>query len=283
MPLQTPLHVLLPIRQLYRPLQPAWRQAGEGVVYREQLPAAPLRTFVHCYWELRTEVPLDAPYTYPVVADGCIDLLFPLDDPSQTFVMGFCDRCTAVPLGNVFHYAGIRFFPAIFPALAGIDAQELSGRFEPLEAVAQALAICLEQQLAQTSSLQADRFEAIAAKFDQGLLSYLASRPSPAVDPRFAAALQLILQRRGVLQVQTELDTGLSPRQLRRYFERYVGGTAKAFSQVVRFQHVLHAQPLTQTLRKDPVFFDLGYYDQAHFIKEFKQFYGATPGAVFGR
>jgi AraC-like DNA-binding protein len=238
---------------------------------------------VHCYWELRTAAPLDAPYTYPVVADGCIDLLFQADDPSQRFVMGFCDRCTAVPLGKVFQYAGIRFFPAIFPALAGIDAQELSGRFERLEHAAPGLALCIEQELLQPGSLHPDRFEAIASKFDRGLLSYLASRPSPEVDPRFAAALHAILERRGVLQVQTELDTGLSTRQLRRYFGRYVGGTAKAFSQVVRFQHVLHAQPLAQPLRQDPVFFDLGYYDQAHFIKEFKQFYGTTPGRVFGR
>jgi AraC-like DNA-binding protein len=85
------------------------------------------------------------------------------------------------------------------------------------------------------------------------------------------------------VNIQADLDIGLSPRQLRRYFEYYIGDTAKTFSQVVRFQHILNATPSTQSLKQNKIFFDLGYYDQAHFIKEFKKFYGVPPAKALGR
>jgi AraC-like DNA-binding protein len=102
-------------------------------------------------------------------------------------------------------------------------------------------------------------------------------------DVRLYDALQLIFMKQGVLDVEADLHTGISSRQLRRLFDFYIGDTPKTFSQVVRFQAVLGAKPSTQSLRKNKLFFDAGYYDQAHFIKEFKNFYGVTPGKAFGR
>ena len=86
-----------------------------------------------------------------------------------------------------------------------------------------------------------------------------------------------------MLNVETDLNTGISPRQLRRLFEFYIGDSAKTFSQVVRFQNILRAKPSSQSLRQNKLFFDVGYYDQAHFVKEFKNFYGVTPSKAFGR
>jgi transcriptional regulator GlxA family with amidase domain len=86
-----------------------------------------------------------------------------------------------------------------------------------------------------------------------------------------------------MVTVEKELDTGLSARQLRRLFDFYIGDTAKTFAKVVRFQNILNAKPSTQSLRQNKLFFDAGYYDQAHFIKEFKNFYGVTPSKAFGR
>ncbi len=102
-------------------------------------------------------------------------------------------------------------------------------------------------------------------------------------DSRLYESINIILKNSGVLNTETELDTGISSRQLRRLFQFYIGDTAKVFSKVVRFQNILRAKPSTQSLRQNKLSFDAGYYDQAHFIKEFKIFYGVTPGKVFGR
>ena len=112
---------------------------------------------------------------------------------------------------------------------------------------------------------------------------YLINRENFEFDNRLYGALNIILQKFGVLNVEKDLDTGISPRQLRRLFEFYVGTTPKTFSKVVRFQNILRAKPSRQSLKQNKLFFDVGYYDQAHFIKEFKNFYGVTPSKAFGR
>jgi transcriptional regulator GlxA family with amidase domain len=102
-------------------------------------------------------------------------------------------------------------------------------------------------------------------------------------DSRLYNAIEKILQEFGVVNIEQDLDTGISQRQLRRLFEFYIGDTAKTFAKVVRFQNILRAKPSSQSLRQNKLFFDVGYYDQAHFIKEFKNFYGVTPSKAFGR
>ncbi|MFD2539818.1 hypothetical protein [Sphingobacterium chuzhouense] len=62
-----------------------------------------------------------------------------------------------------------------------------------------------------------------------------------------------------MLDIEKDLNTGISQRQLRRIFEFYVGDTAKTFSKVIRFQNILRAKPSKQSLRQNKLFFDAGY------------------------
>jgi len=191
--------------------------------------------------------------------------------------MGFCKKFTEFPLDNCFHYIGIRFLPTSFPILFKVDAKELSNRFERLELVSNETS-----RFIADSFSSADDFGNIKRKLDAYFIKVNANT-NTVLDDRFKNALSVILKNFGVVNIQTDLDIGLSQRQLRRYFEFYIGDTAKTFSQVVRFQNILNAKPSTQSLRQNKMFFDLGYYDQAHFIKEFKNFYGVTPSKAFGR
>ena len=265
------------IRRLYRPVQPTVKQTGQNVTYREISPDERLLNIIYCYWELKTTERLQEPFTYRVVADGCVDIFFQMDRPSENFVMGFCRKYTEFPLDNTFQYAGIRFLPTAFPMLFKINAKALSNRFERLEFVSKETSHFLTDNFSERDDLLA-----IKNKLDTYFISML-KNADMVLDNRFQNALNIILKNCGVVNVQTDLNTGLSPRQLRRYFEFYIGDTAKTFSQVVRFQNILHAKPSTQSLRQNKIFFDLGYYDQAHFIKEFKNFYGVTPSKAFGR
>ena len=74
----------------------------------------------------------------------------------------------------------------------------------------------------------------------------------------------------------SELDTGISTRQLRRLFDYYIGDSPKTFSNIVRFQHILSAKAY-----HNHSFLDT-YYAPAHFTKSFKTFYGDTPSKVLG-
>lgn len=265
------------IRTLYTPVQPTVRQSADNVTYTEFLPDIRLQSFIYCYWQLKTTQELSEPFNYRVVADGCIDIYFELSNPQDNYVMGFCKKFTEFPLDNHFNYVGVRFLPTMFPQLFKINARELSNRYEPLQAVVPHVSHFISSHFNETQ-----KQEDLKRLFDDHFLD-LISKTSFDNDPRLYGAIEIILKNFGMVDIEKELDTGISSRQLRRLFEFYIGDTAKTFSKVVRFQNILKAKPSKQSLQQNKLFFDAGYYDQSHFIKEFRNFYGVTPGKAFGR
>lgn len=258
------------LRQLYQPIQPSVSSTNTQVHYHEILPHLSLQPYIYCYWELKSKQALLSPFSYRVVSDGCIDIFFDAHRLKQSFIMGFCKNYTEFHLEQEFHYIGIRFLPGAFPLLNNINASELSNRFEPLEIVLPNLARYLVERKEGQGLYE----------IHDSLNSYFIKETANFglnIDLRFYNAMQLIISNGGKVQMQKDLDTGISPRQLRRMFQYYIGDSPKSFSQVVRFQKLLFAKPSVQSLKEDKVFYDAGFYDQAHFIKEFKNFYGLTP------
>lgn len=263
------------LRNLYRPVQPTVRPSDQHVSYRECPPDLSLQNIIYCYWQLKTNSPLLNPFHYRVVADGCIDIFFDLTNPSESFVMGFCKKYTEFPLKNNFNYTGIRFLPSMFPQLFKVSAFELTDSYEKLELISQSLAHVIKSELSDFAG-----FEAAVHRLNQYFI-HLLQNITFDPDPRFYNALNIIVKNSGTVETESALNTGISARQLRRIFNHYIGTTPKTFSKVVRFQHILQARPSVKGLKQDKLFYDLGFYDQAHFIKDFKSFYGITPAKAF--
>jgi AraC-like DNA-binding protein len=261
----------VPIRLLYRPMQPAAGEHGD-ICYSECAPHLQLTPFIYCYWELRTLHPLSADYFYKVVPDGCCDIFFETDSPDQSFIMGLARVYSEFLLSKSFHYVGVRFLPAMLPQLLDVSAGELADNQFSLVDVLPRIAELITR--VQPSASAQDRKEAL----DKIFLP-LIDRQQRSADTRLYQALDSILSNSsGDCRVE-KIDAGVSARHLRRLFEFYVGQNAKTFSQVVRFQKILHIYSAPMKPRN--AFLDAGYYDQAHFIREFKSFYGQTPGQVF--
>lgn len=265
------------LREWYRPLQPTITDKAQGVVYKEFMPASDLNPFIYCYWELKTNRILDQSFTYRVVADGCIDIFFDMTNLPESFVMGFSKTYTEFPIGRSFRYGGIRFLPTMFTQLYGVPASSLTNRCRELSEVLPAVAAFITDSLSGLND-----FEEVALALDQHILQQVAVA---AFDPdqRLYNAIRQVLVESGAVNVESEFDTGLSTRQLRRLSEYYIGVSMKTFAKVIRFQSLLNAKPSTESLRRSKLFIDAGYYDQAHFIKEFRNFYGLTPSRAFGR
>ncbi|ASZ14111.1 helix-turn-helix domain-containing protein [Chitinophaga pendula] len=263
--------ILPDIRPLFCPVQPAVREMPAQVRYTEVLPDFHLARYIYCYWQLRTQEPLTQPFSYRVVADGCMDLFYDAGNPEENFIMGFSATYTTFPLQQSFNYIGIRFLPAAIPLLFKIDAAALTDRFELLAHVIPSLAADLGRMGAIAAAV-----ELLKPHFDHHFLRLLSTTDFD-IDSRLFDAIERILRSQGTIPVERELNTGISPRQLRRLFNYYIGDTPKTFSKVVRFQHVLNAKPSLESLRKNKLFYDSGYYDQAHFVKDFKVMYGLTP------
>lgn len=267
------------LHQLFKPLQPSIDYSSiSEVVYKEVPPTPALAPFVHCYWQLSTTTKLATPFMYRVVSDGCIDILFEQSQSERPFITGFSTKYLEYELGQSFDYLGIRFLPTGFPALFDISADSLVNQFIELSQVASSFSSQLVT--ACKGHLNINQAKTI---FDRLLSTTIADRQTvPQVDPRLLKAMDEILEARGNINLQA-LDVGVSERQLRRLFKHYFGETPKAFAKIIRFQNILNAKPSTQSLKENKIFYDEGYYDQAHFIKEFKAFYGVTPSRAFGR
>lgn len=265
------------IQHLYAPVQPTVSESDPHVTYTEWLPDERLQEFVYCYWQLCTTQELSELFTYQVVADGCIDIYFDLNNPKESYVMGFCNQFTEFSLGKTFNYVGIRFFPTMFPQLFRINAHELSNRFVELHSVVPSVSGFLSdhfhQQLTPTE---------MSELFNPYLIDCVANaRFDP--DNRLYRAIALILKNSGNVDVEKDLTTGISVRQLRRLFDYYIGTTPKTFCKVIRFQKTIQPEASGKSAQESSNFFEAGYYDQSHFIKEFRNFYGTTPGKVAER
>jgi AraC-like DNA-binding protein len=78
-------------------------------------------------------------------------------------------------------------------------------------------------------------------------------------------------------------ETGLSERRFIEVFHEQVGLTPKAFCRVRRFQRVLKSVHGAREVDWAQVALDCGYYDQPHFIHDFRGFSGLTPAQYVAR
>lgn len=74
---------------------------------------------------------------------------------------------------------------------------------------------------------------------------------------------------------------GISQRQLERYFSKYIGINPKLYQRLTRFQKTFNTMMQNKDMDFTTLAYENDYYDQNHFIKEFKSFTGATPTGFF--
>lgn len=267
----------LSFRQLFKPIQPAVKSTNEQIRYTELLPAISLSNYIYCYWRLKSAYKLSTAFSYRVIPDGCIDIFFNMDDPQDSRVMGFSTIHTEFPLDLSFHYVGVRFMPSAFPTLFNVNASEITNRDESLDQVVPAIA----KGLAHLLEGQSD-FQKIKDIFD----AYFLKKPETSRivwDRRLHDAILVVLKTHGTLSLKNELKTGISPRQLRRVFEFYIGNSPKMFSKVIRFQYFFQLLSSSKGQEYHSLFYEAGYYDQPHFNRDFKTFFGLTPAEALNR
>ena len=262
------------------------RMKNRAIQYREYKPTAELQGYVECYWT-GTPDPLvpDADGIHRVLPDGCIDIVVEFDlcagEDGEHMVPGFADKAAVVgtmsrPLivnsARRTCFLGARFRPGKAIAILGGSAGELTNVSIPLGEIWNHNAGGnFEDELTDQRTI-ASKVRVV----ERVLLNKLGRKKDD--DPYVGALVDLIVRERGAVSVEALSEfAGISRQHIARKFDRYVGISPKLFSRVMRFQDLM------TTIREAPhidwasTALDLGYYDQAHMISDFKEFSGQTP------
>ncbi len=259
-------------QKLYRPLQMAIRPSDQSeAIYREYPPVKALQNYVYCYWMIQTKAQGSKPFLYHIMTDGCVDLLLNCSNEDPLILAGTAEKAGFVAINEQTEYFGIRFFPGCIHYFFQISAKEIANQEIPCEDIWGNRFESIEYQLRVSDSV--GQRITITNAF---LLDFLkACKREP--DQRLLNALGIIYQKKGQLLVEKEASIGISSRHLRRIFDQYVGTSPKKFSKIVRFQSVLRHMMLNPKKLSKGGYLDFGYFDQPHFIHEFKSLSGVTP------
>ncbi|UYZ64745.1 AraC family transcriptional regulator [Hymenobacter weizhouensis] len=169
----------------------------------------------------------------------------------------------------------MRFFPHTFACFAphGLAIQELNDQTVEVAALGSAF-----QAVAAQLVDCCDPMAAIA-RLQRYFLAHLRHHPPATLGQQYlSAAVPYILARQG----RADLDSlvrklGVSHRYLEQLFACRVGVSPKYFCRIIRFQQTFRW--LAREPRLTAVALACGYYDQAHFIRDFRHFTGSTPSA----
>ncbi|NUQ82131.1 MAG: AraC family transcriptional regulator [Bacteroidetes bacterium] len=255
--------------------------------YQQFDPPEDLQPVVACFWTLEDEAG-EPPGIQTIVPDGCMELIVHLGDlyrqyldettciiQPRSFVFGQLTKPLRIePTGRT-HIFAVRFLPDGFLPFSSLPLLELENRAVPLDELFGPEGTHLDNQIRSAQS-NVER-QSLAVSFLRSRLS-----GSQSVDRLVKATIELMMAASGQLPISDLSEQSrINRRQLERRFATTIGLSPKQLSRLIRFHATLklllnnQAGPLTALAHEH------NYYDQAHFIRDFKAFTGTTPGDFF--
>lgn len=252
--------------------------------YQTYPPHSGLSAFVKCYWTLEVPADLNAA-RQRIVPDGCIEMAFILGDnirrytTADDFILqprGLVIGQTIEPFyiepeGYVNTFA-VRFYPYGFAGFVSTPIKSLANTETPLNHLFGEQANTLEQHIIDASGTP----ERIAI-----IESFLRERlhDQVTIDNIVRSTVNALLRSKGGRPISdiTENDPA-KRRNLERKFLKQIGISPKQLGKVIRLQTALKLLIDHQQESLTALAYESNYYDQAHFIKDFREFTGTTPG-----
>jgi AraC-like DNA-binding protein len=227
---------------------------------------------------LRRREPATAEVTLIISFGPTIDVLDPGEPerPAQraaSFVAGLSDVPVLIEHAGIQHGVEVNLTPLGARRLLRVPMHTLTNRVVELEELLGPDARLLVERLYEARGW-AERFDLLDAAIARRLAD--AEGPSPAI----AWAWGRLRATHGAVPV-TELagELGWSRRHLGVRFRDEIGVPPKLLARILRFDRVVALLRLQDPDRWAEVAHDCGYYDQAHFNRDFREFAGTTPSA----
>lgn len=253
--------------------------------YEEIKPLPPLSRYIKLLWVMEADSSIVLSPPQRIVTDGIVELVFHFGDPYYTI---FSDGKKARQPSSFIvaqHNHPIEIQPT---GCTGI----IAARFHPWGAhhffdmpirsipdeVVDARLIWKSESERIGSLIQ----DANSNRQRIGLLQqFLLERyvQNHKIRDEAAPVIRTIQKLKGLPSIKAlTKKLGFTERTLERRFMASVGMPPKQFSRITRFIHACQMLRSSSAESLTQITYDCGYYDQAHFIHDFKQYAGLTPG-----
>lgn len=257
--------------------------------YQTYKPHKELESIVKFYWTL--EVPFDPNnQKQKIVPDGCIEMTFNFGDKIKRYtsendfilhpnamVMGQRTKSYFIlPVGNVDTFA-ICFYPIGFVNFVEAPLENLVDKETPIsELFGQEEACGLEEQMMNAIDSQ-QRIDII----ESFLLAKLNEKTT--ISNIVKLTVDALLKTKGATPINAILKYDVSKRrQIERHFRKQVGISPKQLGRAIRLQATLNLLLNKKSETLTDIAYESEYFDQNHFIKDFKDFVGVTPKEFLG-
>jgi AraC-like DNA-binding protein len=238
---------------VYSPIQDGIEKTAQAVRYTEAKPPLEQSGFVHCFWELKTDITLTEDFQLHALPDACVNILFNQIDTDIAGITALRTTYEVLNLGKTFHYAGIQLLPGVWQG----DQSEIADSFVGTPYQGDLPLVEINRELAR---LEFPAKQSVMAELVEQLINEKVIVAN-VVTAKILARLE---------DIHTVADmatlTNMSPRQLQRTLKKTTGFSPHDFLKVLRLQLSFKENYLAS------------YTDQSHYIHSFRKITGYTPG-----
>lgn len=256
------------------------------VNYEEFLPSEALQPFIKCYYIFEPDE--GALFEDNAYATGCIEMMFNLGTGSWQINNGdgFITTPSIELWGQIIQplafrsigknsMFGVRFYPHAASVFLNEDVSLFNNRISDLADVAGKHVKEIYSKLQETISVQ-QRIGYLDVFFLQRLSLFKKRMEKTLL---VNSVMNEFKQHDFFDNIETVASRhGITSRYLQKLFVQHTGLTPKLYSKIHRFQNSLQLVA-AQKLSLTSIAYECGYFDQSHFIREFKSFTGRTPSA----
>jgi AraC-like DNA-binding protein len=248
-----------------------------------------LNTMIHSWDYFDLDFPLGQSLSNAqfFVPNGFIELIFlkdlhvyeatinqPLKKLPQSFIWGQTKQGNQVAVIGKGVWIEIKIYPWAFELLFGHSANSLSSCATATRDITKALAPISEQINTVQNAAQ------VIHLFEQFAIQQL--HTSRTVKPFLVHAFNSILSSHGQVQISALCNKmNVSRQYFHQYFKDKIGLSPKSYAKIIRLRKTVDNIYKNNDLSLTQIALEGGYFDQAHFIHDFKSILHQPPSAFF--
>jgi AraC-like DNA-binding protein len=242
-----------------------------------------LKNYIKFFWELQIE---STQLNHKIIPQRNINLRFNLSDTQHylysndkanllenVYFTGLQDqfRYAHLQLNGKVDVLGVCFSPEGFYPFSKIPVSEFKNQILGADEVGIKMINSISEKLKEAHGI-ASRITIL----ENELALLLANNNQ--IPDNFRQIFNDLNQNNNSLQISEFcLKNNLSIRTLERMYNKYIGVSANTYNTLNRFHNSLNQLLKNDYSKLSDLAYDFGYFDQMHFIKEFKRFAGNTP------